>query len=403
MSGQRRQPAGRRKVTAKQRRKRKLIIFLIEVILVLLLLAGIYIWQMLRKIDHPEGGSLDEDKVSININKETKEMLKGYTNIALFGLDNRSNGSYSSGNSDCIMVASINNDTKEVKIISLYRDTYLAVDEDDDRADSFIYSKVNSAYGRGGAENAVKALNRNLDLDIVQYACVDFNALTEVVDLLGGIDLDVPLTDEEAMYMNGASGKENYISTIQEVTGKTSNYVTGGQSHLDGVQATAYCRIRYTAGDDFKRTERQRTILAKMIEKAKTSDLLTLNKIVDAVFEDIETSLTSMEILGLASSMMDYELVDTHGFPFELTTGSYGSKGDLVVAADLETNVSELHEYLFGTKDYVPTKVVQGISQKVKNDTGVTAESAVRMDNPLTVIGDEEDSESSASDDKNSK
>ena len=128
-----------------------------------------------------------------------------------------------------------------------------------------------------------------------------------------------------------------------------------------------------------------------------------IEKQIDAVFEDIETSLTSMEILGLASSMMDYELVDTHGFPFELTTGSYGSKGDLVVAADLETNVSELHEYLFGTKDYVPTKVVQGISQKVKNDTGVTAESAVRMDNPLTVIGDEEDSESSASDDKNSK
>lgn len=402
MSGQRRRPAGGRKVTAKQRRKRKLVIFLIEILLVILLLAGIYIWQMLRKIDHPEGGSLDADKVSINIDSETKEMLKGYTNIALFGLDNRSNGSYSSGNSDCIMVASINNDTKEVKLISVYRDTYLAVDEADSRGDSFVYSKVNSAYGRGGAENAVKALNRNLDLGIVQYVCVDFNALTEVVDLLGGIDLDVPLTDEEAMYMNGASGKENYIGTVQEVTGKTSSYVSGGQSHLDGVQATAYCRIRYTAGDDFKRTERQRTILSKMVEKAKKSDLITLNKIVDAVFEDIETSLTSMEILGLASSMMDYELVDTHGFPFELTTGSYGRKGDLVVAADLETNVAELHEYLFGTKNYVPTNVVQGISQKVRSETGVTKDSAVRMDNPLTVIEDDT-TDASASDNNKSR
>lgn len=398
MGGQRKRPSGKRKVTAKQRRKRKLVIFIVEILVVLLLLAGIYIWQMLRKIEHPEGGSLDEDKVSINIDKETKEMLKGYTNIALFGLDNRANGTYSSGNSDCIMVASINNDTKEVKIISLYRDTYLAVDEEGNHIDSYVYSKVNSAYGRGGAENAVKALNRNLDLDIVQYACVDFNALTEVVDLLGGIDLDVPLTDEEAMYMNGASGKENYISTVQEVTGKTSTYVTGGQTHLDGVQATAYCRIRYTAGDDFKRTERQRTVLSKMIEKAKKSDLMTLNKIVDAVFEDIETSLTSMEILGLAASMMDYELVDTHGFPFELATGSYGSKGDLVVAADLKTNVSELHEYLFGTKNYVPTKVVQGISRSIQNDTGVTPESAVRVDNPLTVV--EEDTADSSDDKK---
>ena len=296
---------------------------------------------------------------------------------------NRDTGTYNSGNSDCIMIASINNDTKEVKLVSVYRDTYLAVDEEEGAAGTFLYRKVNSAYGRGGAKNAVKALNRNLDLDIVQYISVDFKALTNVIDALGGIELDI--TSAEAANMNGqnANAFEDYIEENMKVTGKTSSHVSAGLQTVDGVQATAYCRIRSTAGDDFKRTERQRTVISKMIEKAKKADILTLNRIVDEVFGDVATSLTSMEILELATSILDYELVGTHGFPFELATGSYGSKGDLVVAADLEYNVKQLHEYLFDTKDYEPSNTVVKISEKVRNETGVTVESATRIDDPL--------------------
>ncbi len=384
------QKNGKKKLTKKQRRKRKIILFIIEAVVVLILLAGVYIWQKLQKVEHED--PLEEEQVSINkMDKKTKEILEDYTNIAIFGLDNRDTGTYASGNSDCIMIASINNDTKEVKLVSVYRDTYLAVDEEESSAGSFLYRKVNSAYGRGGAKNAVKALNRNLDLDIVQYISVDFKALTNVIDALGGIELDI--TSAEAANMNGqnANAFEDYIEENMKVTGKTSSHVSAGLQTVDGVQATAYCRIRSTAGDDFKRTERQRTVISKMIEKAKKADILTLNRIVDEVLGDVSTSLTSMQILDYAKSLMEYELVDTHGFPFELATGSYGSKGDLVVAADLEQNVKQLHEYLFGTADYEPSNTVVKISEKVKNETGVTAESATRIDNPL----DDDDSVSS--------
>lgn len=382
MSGQKEQYSGKpkkKKLTKAQRKKRMIIMAVIEILVVILLIAGILIWKKFQKIDYT--APLDEDEVSINqMDEETQEVLKGYTNIAIFGLDNRANGTYSAGNSDCIMVASINDDTKEVKLVSVYRDTYLAVDEED-AAGSFLYRKVNAAYGRGGAKNAVKALNRNLDLDITQYVCVDFNALTEVVDALGGVEIE--LTNEEAAVMNGQTGHENYIQENMKVTGKSSSYVSGGLQTLDGIQATAYCRVRYTAGDDFKRTERQRTVISKMVEKAKKSDLATINKIIDDVFDDIETSLTSMEIIGLASNLMEYELTGTQGFPFELATGTYGSKGDLVVAADLETNVQQLHEYLFGTKDYQPSNTLVNISDKIRTETGVTSEAATRIDNPL--------------------
>ena len=201
------------------------------------------------------------------------------------------------------------------------------------------------------------------------------------MDALGGVEIE--LTNEEAAVMNGQTGHENYIQENMKVTGKSSSYVSGGLQTLDGIQATAYCRVRYTAGDDFKRTERQRTVISKMVEKAKKSDLATINKIIDDVFDDIETSLTSMEIIGLASNLMEYELTGTQGFPFELATGTYGSKGDLVVAADLETNVQQLHEYLFGTKDYQPSNTLVNISDKIRTETGVTSEAATRIDNPL--------------------
>lgn len=357
MNGSRPNPSGKKRMTKKQRKKRKRRILILEIVAVIVLLIILFFWLKLSRIN--QTGKLDEDKLSINdLDEATKDLLDGYTNIALFGLDNRSNGNYGGGNSDSIMIASINNDTKEVKLVSVYRDTYLNVYDDS-------FKKCNSAYAKGGVESAVAMLNQNLDLNIKDYVAVDFNAMVEVIDLLGGVDIEV--TEEEAGYM------QVYIDEMQGVTGKSSSYVQGGGvCTLDGIQATAYCRVRYTKGDDFKRAERQRTVLNAMFEKAKHAKLTTLNKIVDAVFDDIDTSLTSKEILGLAAFVTQYDLSSTSGFPFSQCTMTLGKKGSIVVPTTLETNVSLLHSYLFGENNYVPSSTIEELSKKIINDTGKT-------------------------------
>lgn len=369
----------RKKMTKRQRRKRKLILFIIEVLVILILLAALFVIIKLNKLNNT--GDLDEDKLNINIDAKTQELLDGYTNIALFGIDNRSTGKYESGNSDCIMIASINNDTKEVRLISVYRDSFLAVDDDDN------LRKLNAAYAKGGPTGAVAALNKNLDLDIKEYVAVDFNAVMEVVDALGGIELDISSKEAETMKI--------YINEMNEVMGTNGTAVSGpGLQTVNGIQALAYCRDRYSGGDDYGRTERQRTVISKIIEKAKAASLTTLNSVIDKLFPDISTSLSSSEILGLAASIKDYELADTQGWPFQLTTERMGGKlGDVVVPTDLETNVNLLHQYLFNVEDYETTQTVKNISKSVINETGKTASDTARDTNPFTVVDTETDTQ----------
>ena len=361
---------GKKRLTKKQRRKRKITIFVIEIVVLLLLLAGLYVVTKLNKIDKEE---VKESDLDINeLDSETAELLEGYTTIALFGIDNHETGSLTSGRTDTIMVACINNDSKEVKIVSVYRDTYLNLTDGK-------YNKANSAYSAGGPTQAISMLDNNMDLDITDYVTVDFGAMVDMIDLIGGIELDI--TEDEAKVMNGemlVDGHycENYIEELEQDTGKSSSRVSAGTQVCDGIQATAYCRIRYTSGDDFKRSERQRTVLSKMVEKAKKSDIGTLNKLINAIFPEISTSYSNAEILAMASKMMEYEMVDTAGFPFYKTTGTVGSKGSLVIPCDLKDNVSYLHEYLYGDTSYTPSDTVLNISKKIVSDTGKTSSDA---------------------------
>ncbi len=352
----------------RKKKKSKIVLFAVELIILVGLLGGLYVYSKLDKVDST--GQIEEKEVNIDLDSETAEVLKGYTNIAIFGLDNRQNGKYDGGNSDCIMIASINNDTKKVKLLSVYRDTFLNTKEG-------AYNKINSAYATGGAKGAVSALNKNLNLDIVNYISVDFRALVEAVDLIGGVE--ITLTDQEAQIMN-----DNYIDEINGVAGKNSTKMSGGGTYLlDGVQTLASCRIRYTTGLDFKRTERQREVLMKMFEKTKEAGIGTIGGLIDTMFDEISTSYTSGDLLKLASSLMDYEVEGSHGWPFELCTGTFGAKGDIVVPTDLETNVKELHEYLFNETNTV-SSAVNEISDYIINYTGCTTSATSRFDNPLT-------------------
>lgn len=354
-----RKNARKKKLTRRQRQKRKLILFGIESLCLLFLLGFLYVWSVVGKIDFNPFAWGDAG-INTDLADDTILKMKGYTNIALFGLDNRESGSYDTGHSDTIIVASIHNETREVRLLSVYRDTYLRVDSDE------TYSKANSAYYKGGPEQAVKMLNSNLDLSITEYICVDWAALVQAIDALGGVDIEI--TAQEAELINA------YIFEIDAMMGTTSPAVEGeGVKTLTGAQATSYARIRKTSGDDFKRSSRQRIVIEAMLNKAKTANVGTLLEICNVVFDDISTTLELSEILGLAMHVKEYEIVSTSGFPFDMTTKQMPKIGDSVIPIVLEENVEQLHLYLFGTEDYKTSNTVRHISDVIMEKSGVDA------------------------------
>lgn len=347
----------KRKTTKRQQQKRKIAVLGVEVVCLLFLLGILYVWSVVGKIEF-NPFELGDAGINTDLADDTLLKMNGYTNIALFGLDNRESGDYDTGHSDTIIIASINNKTREVRLVSVYRDTYLRIDSDDS------YSKANSAYYKGGPEQAVKMLNSNLDLNITEYACVDWAALVQAIDALGGVDIEV--TAQEAELINA------YIFEIDAMMGTTSEAVYGeGVKTLTGAQATSYARIRKTAGDDFKRSSRQRIVIEAMLNKAKTASLGTLLEICNVVFDDISTSLELSEILGLAMHVKDYQIVSTSGFPFDMTTKQISKIGDSVIPIVLENNVKQLHLYLFGTENYETSNTVKHISNTIMEKTGV--------------------------------
>lgn len=349
-----------KKSAAYKKYRRRKVLFIVEVVMLFLVcgVAFVYI-QLDKQLNKIEIEELDTEKVIINKTAETDAVLKGYMNIALFGVDENKT------NTDTIIIASINNDTKEVRLVSVYRDTYLNIGDD-------RYSKANAAYPNGGMEWAISMLNTNLDLDIQNYVMVDFSALTDIIDELGGIEITV--TEDEAVHLN------NYCVSVSKVAEKDYEPIPGEGTYLmDGVQATSYCRIRYTAGNDFKRTLRQREVIAKIVDKAKKSDIATLSRIMDDVFPKISTNISKSEILSMGMSMLSYKIGATTGFPFWHRTWTDG--GDEEVPVTLEKNVDELHTFLFENEEYTPSEEVIERSDYIINKTGFTEDSASSSEN----------------------
>ena len=341
-----------RKKLIKRRRRKRMILLGVEVIILAVLSVVAYGVFKLGKLDF---NILDER------NLEAYKDTGPYTNIALFGLDSRNDELEGGVQSDSIMIASINNETSEVKLISVYRDTLL-------KQKDGTYEKANSAYNVGGPEDAISMLNRNFDLDIKNYISVNFSALIKAIDALGGIELD--MTEEEADWCY------RYAMDTAEIAGVECGdfEVKAGKQHVDGVHAVAYARIRYTEGNDFKRTERQREVLEKTAQKAKEADFLTLNQIVDEVFPLISTSFSMQDLLGFAANALDYTIVETSGFPYQVTTSEnvISHTGSYVVPIGFTDNVTKLHGALFEDSAYQPSETVQQINDDIIYLTGVT-------------------------------
>ncbi|MCR4651878.1 MAG: LCP family protein [Lachnospiraceae bacterium] len=361
------QEIARKRAIAKrraQKKRRKIILFILEIVVLAVLvivLYGVFKAGKIQKI------SIDDEDIVINSEVASNEALKGYKNIALFGVDSRDKSLGKGNRTDTIMICSINEDTGDVKLCSVFRDTYLNLGNDS-------YNKCNAAYAKGGPEQAINMLNMNLDLNITDYVTVGFTGLTKAIDELGGVTIDV--REEEISHLNNyqismvgtTTDKEHYTAT----EGKDYTAVThAGPQTLNGLQATAYCRIRYV-GNDFERALRQRTVLQRLFDVAKTMSPSQLNSVLDETLPYVSTSLDASELADMISKIGKYNIVADDGFPFEenRATGKVGSKGSCVIPDDLKENVIELQKFLFDNDEYVPSSEVETCSQKISADTG---------------------------------
>ena len=383
----------------KRKKRRRIALLTIEAIVLLLVIVCVSIYLMPNSKSFivktftkcPAGQSLlkslykddyDKNVLDTTTDKDkikTVDLGDGYTNIALFGIDPR-DGEFENGtHTDTIMIVSINNKTHDVNLVSVYRDSLLRMTTSDGDID---YEKANAAFFRNGVEGALNMLNNNFDLDITEYALVNFQGLAKIIDALGGVDITI--TDEEAFYISG------YLTETRLITGMDAPDVEeSGNVHLSGLQATAYCRIRYspfTAADgtvyhnDYGRTARQRLILTKILEKAQSAGVNQLLKVADTIIKEndingskiLSTNIPWSRIVDLLTVAVDCKLKDTIGFPYDTYTPERGEAYyGYVVPMGLEQNVIRLHQFLFPDKSYTPSSMVTKINDYLIDETGV--------------------------------
>lgn len=299
-----------------------------------------------------------------NIDISQKQKMSGYWTVAVFGVDSRNGDVGKGANADVQIIANVNMGTGDITLTSVYRDTYLNLGKGD------RYSKSNAAYAEGGPEQAVAMLNKNLDLDIENYVTFNWKAVADVIDLLGGVDIDV---SKAAFYYMNAYIHETCLKSGISAQNPAAMYIKkAGPQHLNGVQAVAYARLRYM-DSDFERTKRQREVISQCLDLAKKTDLATLTKIIDTVLPQVAFNIDTADIIELAKGISRYNIRESVGFPKDLKDQMMGKKGACVIPATLESNVVWLHSILFADENYTVSDAVKRYSQKISDDSGYYA------------------------------
>lgn len=378
-----------KKNNKKGKSKAKIILFAIELIIILAMVAVLW-WVMSRdEEERPKVTVLDASSLAIPSQvleeKEEGGTMHGYLNIALFGVDALNDAQlFKDSRSDSTMIASINLDTGDIKLVSIYRDSYLNIGKAGElfseselekrrlTADADYYTKCNAAYAYGGAAQAVKMLNMNLDMDITAFITVGYKGLSKVIDGLGGVYVEID--SEELKHIN------NYQQAVAEVLQCEYTKVTEtGYQRLDGVQAAAYCRIRQTAGSDFQRTARQREVLKSIEAQAKKADLATLWKVFDNAIGDIYYSWDEEKngnIRDLLANIANYSIVDEAGFPNETmrSNANIDAHGACIIPDNLVENVEWLHHFFFEDEEYTVSESVEAYSEKILSNVAKYSE-----------------------------
>jgi LCP family protein required for cell wall assembly len=361
----------------KKMRRRK-IIFGIE-ITVLLILSGIlfvYAW-INRSMDKMNQDTLDSSQIQINSEVKANtdlSQMSGTQVIALVGVDARGvEGSElaESMNSDTIILCCIDHDKQEIRMVSIMRDTWMNMAKYTD--EYYEFDKANFAYNRGGPESMLSMLNTNLDFALTDYVTVNFKALADAIDVLGGLDIE--MTNAECVHAN------NYNREVSEAQGVEYEAIPYDEDlgddysevrHVSGALATSYARIRYGGGDDAKRTSRQRIVINLMVQKLKQNPT-KIPEILDKVMGNVSTSLTKNEILELGMHAVTYTMGTSYAYPFQLCYGEnvVNALGeDVVIPVTLEFNVRELHEYLYPGLSYEPSAAVTEYSDYIARKSG---------------------------------
>lgn len=280
----------------------------------------------------------------------------GFWTVAVFGVDSRNGNLEKDALADVQMLCVIDRKTGAIRLVSVFRDTYMEIHPDG------TYHKINEAYFKGGHEQAIRALERNLDVSIDDYATFNWKAVADAITILGGIDLEI--SDSEFRYING------FITETVESTGLGSHHLEhAGMNHLDGVQAVAYARLRLM-DTDYNRTARQRLVIQLALKKARESDLKTLTTLAQAVLPQLSTSIGMDDVLLMAKNVRKYQIQETGGFPFSRGEADIGKK-DCVIPLTLESNVVQLHQFLYGKEGYEPSSTVRQISARIASDSGM--------------------------------
>lgn len=364
-----------------RRRRRRRILFGVEIFVLVLLGVGLFGYMWLNNVmERMRPEELDTSKIQVNSEvQQNIEAMSGSQIIAVAGLDARGaaidpeddeKGLRNSQNSDTIILVCIDHDNKEIRMVSIMRDTWMNMDTP---GEGYNFDKANSAYNRGGPEGMLSMLNTNLDLAIEDYVSVDWKVLADVIDELGGLDIE--MRNAECIWANDYN-KE--VSAAQGVEYEPIEYNEEEDDeyrevhHLTGSQAVSYARIRYGGGDDSLRTARQRLVINLMMEKVKKSPE-KIPAIIDTAADSITTSLTSSEMLQLAYNAVTYTMGTSYAYPFELVYGQHVIDAlgtDVVIPVTLYHNVIELHEYLYPGVSYTPSSVIEDYNYYIVQESG---------------------------------
>ncbi|MBE6004421.1 MAG: LytR family transcriptional regulator [Lachnospiraceae bacterium] len=338
---------------------------LMAVVEILTLICIFGFGSVYRYMNMTQAVEFDVSKVqNNNIDITQKQKMSGYWTVAVFGVDSRDGGVGRGANADVQIICNVDMATGDIKLVSVYRDTYLKT------GSSNRYAKINEAYAIGGPEQAVAALNSNLDLNIENYVTFNWKAVADTIDMLGGVDIDI--TDKEFYYMNAYIHETSVKAGINEKN-PAANYIKkAGPQHLTGVQAVAYARLRYM-DSDFERTKRQREVISQCLDNAKKADLATLTSIIDTVLPQVAFNIDAGDIVELAKGISRYNIKESAGFPKDVKDQMMGKKGDCVIPVTLVSNVKWLHSVLFDDEDYKVSNAVETYSQKISDDSGYYA------------------------------
>lgn len=328
--------------------KRKLqtvIMAFFSLVLTAAIICTSFFWAALINTIYNYDGKFTADRENLSANKKIDI---GIINIALFGVDTRKEGSFE-GRSDSIMILSLDTKEKEIKLISIMRDSFVPIE----KSDGTVYNKINTAFSSGGPSLAVKTLNKNFDLDITEYATVNFFGLREIIDAVGGID--VPLTEQEV-----GTGKNTLNRSIDakaatfNVPTKDNYIFESGVQHLNGLQAVAYTSLRHIPNywgtdNDFGRTDRQRYVMQQLLNKALSLKIAEYPKLITALLPYLKTSLGPDKILEIATLMLSSKPTfnQTRMPQLSYTMSSPTNKYGAILYYDLDFATKLIHSYIY--------------------------------------------------------